>query len=297
MTRAWLALVLACASTAQADTPRATPQAIEVDRAEALPARNELGFDGGAPLATWGVAISGSWLEHPIELAGTRPVRRRQTASLGAALALGSIVLDGRLAIAHQVGDRLAGLGDTTPLARSVLGDLRLGARIRVTGSPSRAVFVRADLALPTGNAGQFAGDASWSVAWRLIGRVTLPHDIVVAATAGIRLRGVEVLVGERLLGDELLGAIGVAIPLPPVRPLWCVADQVKLTAEVGGVLGDDVGAGRGRRRSRHASAWSPGHSAGSRSARASAPASTIRSARHSCARCSSSPTSRRSEI
>ena len=35
-------------------------------------------------------------------------------------------------------------------------------------------------------------------------------------------------------------------MPVPAVRPLWCDAEQVQLTAEVVGVLGDDVGAGRG---------------------------------------------------
>nr|MDQ3301646.1 hypothetical protein [Myxococcota bacterium] len=88
-------------------------------------------------------------------------------------------------------------------------------------------------------------GEASWALAWRLLGRITAPGGIVIAGTAGIRLRGAEVVVGDRLVGDELLAAIGVAIPVPPVRPLWCAADQVKLTAELHAILGDDVGIGR----------------------------------------------------
>jgi hypothetical protein len=245
MTRFLFVLVLAT-STARADTPRETPAAIEVDRFEGPPGRSELGFDGGAPLKTWAVALGASWLEQPITLDDTLPVRRRQTGSLGGAIALGGIVLDGRLGLSHQIGDRLRAFDDTTKLARFALGDLRLGGRIHVTGSAARSAFVRLDLTLPTGDDDHFAGEAGWSVAWRLIGRVMLPHDIVFAATAGIRLRGIEVLVGDRVVGSELVGAAGIVVPLPPIRPLWCVAEQVKLSGEVVAILGDDVGGERG---------------------------------------------------
>jgi hypothetical protein len=79
-----------------------------------------------------------------------------------------------------------------------------------------------------------------------LIGRASLPHGIVVAATAGIRLRGVEVLVADRLVGDELAGTIGVVVPIPPIARLWCTPEQLRVAAEVVGVIGDDVGAQRG---------------------------------------------------
>jgi len=58
-------------------------------------------------------------------------------------------------------------------------------------------------------------------------------------------LRGTEVRVGDRLVGNETLGAVGIAIPVPALRPLWCT-DQVALTAEASAILGDDVGAARG---------------------------------------------------
>lgn len=241
-----LALAL-LASPARADTPRETPAAIEVDRSEAPAGRSELGFDGGAPLDAWAVSLAAGWLEQPITLDDSEPVRRRQTVSAGGAIGVGtSMVFDARLGVSHQIGDRLSAFDDRTKLARYVLGDLRLGARARVTGTAARAVFVRADVTLPTGDDDHFAGEAGWSVAWRLIGRVTLPHDIVLAATAGIRLRGIEVLIGDRVVGSELLGAAGIVIPLPPIRPLWCVPEQVKLTGEVAAILGDDVGGERG---------------------------------------------------
>ncbi|MBS1117867.1 MAG: hypothetical protein H6Q90_95 [Deltaproteobacteria bacterium] len=249
--RVAVATILVGTVTASADPPREAPTEIELDRAEPSAGRTELGFDGGAPIEGWGVTVAAGWLEHPLALPGSAggllPVRRRETGSLGGALALGtSVVVDARLAFAHQVGDRLRGQGDPRPLDRWVPGDLRIGTRLRVAGSAARAVFVRGDLTLPTGDELDFSGDPSWSLAWRLIGRATLPHGIVVAATAGIRFRGEEVIVADRLVGNEVLAATGFAVPIPPIRPLWCVADQVKLTAEISGVLGDDVGMGRG---------------------------------------------------
>jgi hypothetical protein len=79
---------------ARADTPLDRPSAIEADRDEAPPGRTELGFDGGAPVGGWGVTLGAGWLERPLVLRGaageTEPVRRRETVSLGGALARGS---------------------------------------------------------------------------------------------------------------------------------------------------------------------------------------------------------------
>ena len=228
-------LCLGCA-TAHADTPLDKPEAIDVDRIETPAGRTELSFDGGAPLDGLGATVAIHWLEKPIELADLEPVRRRQTLVLGGAFALApSVLVDARIGAAHQIGDRL---GNT--LDKYVSTDLRLGARVRVAGTAERAVFVRADVGLPTGDDGDFAGDASWSLAWRLIGRITAPASIVLAASAGIRLRGREVQVGDKLVGDEVLLAIGTAVPLPALHPLWC-ADAVKLTGELVAIIGDDV--------------------------------------------------------
>lgn len=238
-----LGLLLCCVSTAAADTPANRPFAIEVDRADAPPGRTELGFDGGAPLdGTLGVTLATGWLEDPIALGSIQPVRRRQTVGIGAAVALGtSIVLDARLSGSHQIGDRLG----TRPLDRWVGHDVRAGARIHVVGNATRAAFVRVDAGLPTGDAGDFAGDESWHLSWRLIGRLALPASITLAATAGIRLRGREVLVGDKLLGDEGILAAGIVVPLPALPPLWC-EQGLALTAEVAAILGNDVGMGQG---------------------------------------------------
>ncbi|MBA2542538.1 MAG: hypothetical protein H0V17_23045 [Deltaproteobacteria bacterium] len=247
----FVAALVAAPSFAGADTPRDAPTEIEVDRADAPAGRTELGFDGGAPVDGWGVTLSGGWLEGPVVFGlpdGTtsEPVRRRETAMFGGALALGeSVVVDGRWSFAHQIGDRLRGTGDERALDERVPGDLRFGVRLRVMARTGGGVFVRGDLALPTGDHGDFAGDAGASLAWRLIGRANLPHRIVFAASAGLRLRGQEILVADRLVGNEALVAAGIAIPLPPLRPLWCV-DQVKLTVDASAAIGDKVGAGRG---------------------------------------------------
>lgn len=235
---------------AHADTPRDTPSAIEVDRETAPAGRVGPGFDDGEPVDAWGVSIAAGWIERPIRLAAgtfgggspaSDPVRRRQTLSLGGALALGdSVVFDAALRASHQVGDRLRAGGNPDGLARYALHDVRLGARIRVVGDGARAALLRADLTLPSGNDGQFAGDASWTASWGLIGRATL-SGVVVAVHAGIRLHGAEVAVGDRLIGDALFAAAGVRVPLHALG-LGGLAERVALTGAVLGWLGDDVG-------------------------------------------------------
>jgi hypothetical protein len=229
------------ASPAFAEKPLERPEAIEVDRDEAPAGRTELGFDGGAPVAGWGATIGFGWLEQAIAYGALEPVRRRETVSLGGAIALGtSIVVDARIAAAHQIGDRLG----TSALDKWVSTDLHAGGRIHVAGNAMRSVFVRVDATLPTGDDGDFAGEASWSLAWRIVGRLDLER-VVLAASGGIRLRGREVIVGDRLVGDEGVLAAGVVVPVPALQPLWC-SEGLKISGEIVGVVGNDVGMGTG---------------------------------------------------
>jgi hypothetical protein len=157
---------------------------------------------------------------------------------LGGALTLGSsVVLDARMPLSHQTGDRWQGWGDDRPLDRWVADDLGVGARVRVVRGDRFAAFFRGQLTFGTGNDHQFAGEARYTASWLLIGRANLPHGIVVAATGGVRLRGAEVQVADRLVGDELLAGIGASVPVP-----GCL----HVTGELVGALGDDVAHKRG---------------------------------------------------
>lgn len=238
----FIGLVLA-AGHAHADTPRKQPAAIEVDRDRAPAGRIGFGFDAGEAVDAWGASASIGWIEAPIRLdagalatgaAATEPVRRRQTLTLGGALAVGdSAVLDLALRGSHQIGDRLRAAGDATRLARFAFHDLRLGGRVRVAGDDDRAALVRAELTLPTGDDDSFAGDKRYTAGLSLIGRATLPHDIVLAGTLGARLHGAEVGVGDRVIGDELFAAAGASVPVAPA---------IAVLGEILGALGDNVG-------------------------------------------------------
>jgi hypothetical protein len=240
-------VVVAAASLAPAEASPA-PEAIEVDRDMPPPGRVELGFDGGAPVDAWGVGIQLGYVDQPIAIADVSagvtkyPVDHRETLAIGGAYALGDrLVVDIRLPFDHQIGTRLQGLGDPRPLARFVIGDLALGARVRLSASERVQTFLRAALTLPTGDDEDYAGDASWSYATSLIARVTLAHGVVIAATGGIHVRREEVQVADRTVGDEAIGGIGATIELPPVAGLWCEASQVRALAELVAVLGDDI--------------------------------------------------------
>jgi hypothetical protein len=249
MNRVVAALVLVGAvHAARADEPVQRAQAFEVDREQPPPGRAELGFDGGAPVGTWAASVQLGYLDRPFLLRNSQttiyPVERRQTVALGAALSHGPVVVDARLPLAHQSGARMQGLGDDRPLDRWVLADLAIGARLRVSRGERMSWFVRGVLTLPTGDDHDHAGEARFTAAWMAIGRFELPRGIVLATSAGVRLRGAEVIVADRRLGDELVGGFGATYALPAVRGLWCDANRVRITGELVGVLGSRV-AGR----------------------------------------------------
>jgi len=246
-----LLLVVALTPAAGAEAPVDRPEAFQVERDAPPPGQAELSFDGGAPVAPWAASVQLGYLDRPFELHTSQrqnyPVERRETIAFGGALSLGSsIVVDMRIPLSHQVGDRMQGLGDDRPLDRWVPGDLGLGVRLHVADREPVDVFVRGAATLGTGDDHDYAGEARYTLAWALIGRFTLPHRIVIAGTAGVRFRGAEVVVADRLLGDELTGGLGATVQLPAIRGLYCDANELRATAEVVGVLGNDVGGERG---------------------------------------------------
>ncbi len=241
-----LIVVAMLAAPVFANTPVMRPEAIEVDRDTTPPGQAEMGFDGGAPVGEFAFGLMLTDLEQPIRLhtidLTTYPVKRRETVTLGGAIALGEeVIVDAKLPLSHQVGRRYQYLGDDRPLDTWVPNDLQIGARVHVMTRGPVAVFVRGNLTLPTGDDHDFAGDARWSAAWSGIARITLPHDITLAATGGIRIRGAEVQIADLLIGDELFWAAGATIGIPPFCSLWCRADQFKAEAEVVGVVSDRV--------------------------------------------------------
>ncbi len=249
MIRAGLLLMVVGASAiARADSPADHAGAFEVDRESPPPGQGELSFDGGAPLlGRWAASVQLGYLDRPFRLHTTEvkifPVEHRETVALGGAVAIGpSIVADLRFPLAHQVGDRMQGLGDDDrPLDRWVQGDLSLGLRLRLSAREHSAFFVRGVVTLPTGDDFDYAGEARFTAAWALIARFTLPQGFVAAATAGVRFRGREVVVADRMLSDELFGGIGVTYALPAIRGLYCPENHVRVTGELVGVLGNDV--------------------------------------------------------
>lgn len=237
-----LAALVLLAATAYADHPINRPEAIDVDHDMTPPGRGEFGFDGGGDVGTYALSLQTQFLDRPMRIhtveRETFPVEHRETAWLGGALALGSsVVVDARMPLSHQTGARYAGFGDNRPLDRWVAGDLALGARVRVFHGERLAAFARMAATFGTGNDYQFAGEDRYTLSWLLIARAQLPRDIIVAATGGIRLRGAEVQVADRLVGDEVLGAIGASVPIP-----GCL----RLEGELVGALGDDVAKKRG---------------------------------------------------
>ncbi len=247
-----LVVIALFASAAHADTPSMRPEAIEVDRDMTPPGQGELGFDGGAPIGDWALSARGQFLWRPLQFnaknaPSTHPVDRRETLTLGAAIALGdSVILDGRMPLSHQFGARLQGFTDDRMLDAWVPSDLVLGARLHAMTRGPIAAFVRAEVTIPTGDDYDFAGAPSWTAAWMGIARATLPADIVIAAQVGIRLRGKETVVANQLVGDELFWAVGATVGIPPLCSWWCKPDQLEATAELVGVVGDNVDHMRG---------------------------------------------------
>jgi hypothetical protein len=242
---------LASTGSAHADNPLQRPEAFEVDRDAPPPGQAELGFDGGAPIRGWAISAQGGYIDRPLTLTTNlvvnHPVEHRQTLALGGAYALTpNLIVDARMPFDHQVGDRYRGLGDNKRLDRFVLGDIALGARLRLAERGAASIFARGALTIPSGDDHDFAGEARFTAAWNLIVRVALPAGLTVAATAGVKFRPREVQVADRLLGDELSGGFGAIYELPPLHGLWCAENHTRLTAEIVGVLGNDVAGQRG---------------------------------------------------
>ena len=205
----------------------------------------------------WTLTLS-TWLaSRPIVLRAlstdaqvSEPVRLRWGQDIALGRGLGSRFLVG-LAVptAVQWGDRLQGIGlSEAPLARAVLGDLRLHGRARIVGAPGDrglAVGVAASLTLPTGDDEQFAGEAGAVLAWGLRAGYRT-DDVALVGGTGLRVRTEEVVLlsPARPHGNELTANLGAAVRLGPLGRQFGGSDRAWALAEIEAVLGDDAGTG-----------------------------------------------------
>lgn len=180
----------------------------------------------------------------------TVPVALRWGQEVAVARGLGSRFLIGAAApTGLQWGDRLAGIGlSEKPLDPAVQGDLRLHGRARIAGAPGApglAAALALAITLPTGDDGDFAGEAGWVLGWGLrFGYRT--DDVVVAGGVGVRVRTQEVVLlsPARPHGNELTASAGIAVRAAPLGRQLGGSDRAWVLAEVEGVRGDDPGTG-----------------------------------------------------
>ena len=177
----------------------------------------------------------------------TTPVALRLGADLLGSYAWDRFQIGAALPIVlFQGGDRLSGLDLSEPgsedrLAAVALGDLRLHGKAqlvvpRLGYGAGAALDVIATL--PTGDAGEFAGEAGPIVELRLIGSYRAPR-LAVAANAGVRLRSrpVRFFNPEVVQGNELTWGVAGTLGLPLLPAL-----APALVAELAGAWGGDDG-------------------------------------------------------
>jgi hypothetical protein len=203
------------------------------------------------PRWTWTAALSGSLMARPIVLRNlidgteaSEPVRTRLGSELGAAVGLGARYQVGlALPLVVQSGDRLRGIDlDEQALDPFAFGDLRVHLKGRLAGAPGApgvGLGVAATVVLPTGNAGDFAGEKGWMLEWRLIGSYRAPsRRWRVALDLGPRFRTREVvlLAPSQPHGNELQAALAAEVVVPGLP-----VDAASLLAEYVAVRGDSA--------------------------------------------------------
>src|SRR5262245_31230570 len=134
MRRVLLLAMLLAVSAARAERPINRAEAFELDREATPPGRAELGFDRGAPVGDWAIALQLGLVDRPGRFytrdVETFPVDMRETLALGLAATFGPAVLDVRIPYSHQSGARLGELRMSRDLDAWVPGDVSAGLRI-----------------------------------------------------------------------------------------------------------------------------------------------------------------------
>jgi hypothetical protein len=238
-------------SSAEAQVPVGDRPAISVERFTPAPGRGGFGVvedPDVLPRWRWAAALWSSIMGRPIVFRdvmtgeeATVPVAWRLGFEASGAIGLGTRYQVGvAIPWAAQDGDRLQGTGiDAAPLQRLVLGDLRLHGKARIAGAPGQrgmAAGLAGGLTLPTGDDGDFAGEAGLVVDWRLLigwrGR-----RAAVAGNLGVRFRSQEVVLlsPARPHGNELTTGLAGEVRLPDVgvrssaigEAVWVIGDSI----------------------------------------------------------------------
>ena len=228
--------------------------AFSVERFTPAPGRGGFGVvedPDVLPRWAWAAAVWSSVMARPIVFRdvmtgeeATVPVAWRAGFEASGAVGLGTRYQVG-LAIpwAAQDGDRLQGTGiDGAALQRLVLGDVRLHGKARIAGTPGQrgmAAGLAGGITLPTGDDGDFAGEAGPVVDWRLLIGWRGPRAAV-AANLGVRIRSEEVVLlsPARPHGNELTTGLAGEVALPDV------GIRSAAVGEAVWVTGDSIGAG-----------------------------------------------------
>jgi len=122
-----------------------------------------------------------------------------------------------------QEGDRLRGVEDETPLARTAGGDVRVHIKAEMVRRPTRwgelALAFAPFLALPTGDEAHFAGAGTCWGEVRLAAGLRGARGLVVS-TVGVRVRKPVTFYGARYDTAALAAGLGARV-VPWRRGVW----------------------------------------------------------------------------
>jgi outer membrane protein OmpA-like peptidoglycan-associated protein len=161
-------------------------------------------------------------------LPGGQLISGRLVSHLVAAIGFADVVeLGVRAPIVLYQDGNLALLHPGSSLGTTTMGDLSLGAKAALVGRPHRDGFelaLAADLDLPTGSAGDYAGDGGLGLRPRLVAGLK-SGGLQVALNAGYAARPRRVVAaGDFTMDDQALGGLALSYAVIP-GSLWALGE------------------------------------------------------------------------